>query len=281
MLIRCFRGLFWVLNAVSARLAARVAVAVFYSPRRFPAANWERTGMASGRLERLDFDDESLAATVWGESGPTVLLVHGWQGRQSQLVKIAARLVESGYRVVSFDGPAHGSSVKKRTTLVEFSEAVEHAALRFGPVYGIVGHSFGAAAAAIAIQRGLRTERAVLISCPYSLRHVVSGFARTVGLPAKAHEKMYPLMERLHRCAEGALSFDEIGPAVRAQCLLIHDSKDQYIPISDGERVSRSIVGAQFVHTAGLGHMRILQDEGVVRRVARFLAGGESEAVGA
>ncbi len=271
MQFKLLRLLFRLLNAISSSVAGRLAVAVFYSPRRYPAANWERAGIALGKSDTLHFDGEKLAATGWGNEGPTVLLVHGWQGRRSQLVKIAVNLSEKGYRVVTFDGPAHGSSAKKRTTLVEFSEAVESAAKQFGPLYGIVGHSFGAAAVAIAMRKGVRAERAVLISCPFSLRHVVSGFAKVVGLPSKSHEKMYPLMERLHRCPESELSFETIGPDLEAKCLLIHDETDQYIPLKDGEMVSLTIDGAQIVRTRGLGHMRILQDDGVVARVSQFV----------
>jgi pimeloyl-ACP methyl ester carboxylesterase len=272
MQLKLFRLLFRLLDAISSSLAARLAVAVFYAPRKFPAAKWEKAGIAVGKEDSLYFDKEQLAATVWAGEGPTVLLVHGWQGRRSQLVKIAVELSRKGYRVVTFDGPAHGSSAKKRTTLVEFSEAVESAAKQFGPLHALVGHSFGAAAVAIAMRKGVRSERAVLISCPFSLRHVVSGFAKIVGLPSRSHEKMYPLMERLHRCTEDQLSFENIGPDLETPCLLIHDMIDQYIPVNDGEMVSLTIQGAELVRTKGLGHMRILQDDGVIERVSRFVS---------
>lgn len=272
MQLKLFRLIFRLLDAISSSLAARLAVAVFYAPRRFPAAKWEKAGIALGKDDNLHFDKERLAATVWEGEGPTVLLVHGWQGRRSQLAKIAVDLSAKGYRVVTFDGPAHGSSAKKRTTLVEFSEAVECAAKQFGPLHGIVGHSFGAAAVAIAMRKGVQAERAVLISCPFSLRHVVSGFAKIVGLPSRSHEKMYPLMERLHQCAEDQLSFVSIGPDLQTACLLIHDVSDQYIPVTDGEMVSLTIDGAKLVRTKGLGHMRILQDERVVERVSQFIS---------
>jgi pimeloyl-ACP methyl ester carboxylesterase len=271
MQLKLFRLLFGLLNAIAPGLAARLAVAVFYAPRKFAAAKWERTGIALGRQEKLHFDNEQLTATVWGSEGPAVLLVHGWQGRRGQLAKIAIDLSAKGYRVIAFDGPAHGSSSKKRTTLVEFSEAVESAAQQFGPLHAIVGHSFGAAAAAIAMRRGVQVQRAVLISCPFSLRHVVSGFAKIVGLPSRSHEKMYPLMERLHRCAEEQLSFENIGPDLHTPCLLIHDTADKYIALKDGEMVLLTIAGAELVRTKGLGHMRILQDEKVVERVSQFL----------
>jgi pimeloyl-ACP methyl ester carboxylesterase len=271
MQLKLFRILFSLLDIISSELAARLAVAVFYTPRKFTAANWEKAGIALGKVEMLHFDEEKLDASVWGD-GPTVLLVHGWQGRRSQLVKIAVDLSERGYRVVTFDGPAHGSSVKKRTTLVEFSEAVQRAAKQFGPLHAIVGHSFGAAAVAIAMRKGVRAECAVFISCPFSLRHVVSGFAKFVGLPSRSHEKMYPIMEQLHQCSEDQLSFKTIGPDLETPCLLIHDATDQYIPLKDGEMVSLTIRGAQLVRTKGLGHMRILQDDSVVAYVSQFVS---------
>jgi len=272
MQLKLFRLLFILIDAFSSRLAARLAVSIFYAPRKFSAAKWEKAGIATGQADKLLFDQEELTATVWEGEGPTVLLVHGWQGRRSQLVKIAVNLSKEGYRVVAFDGPAHGSSAKKRTTLVEFAEAVECAATQFGPIHAIVGHSFGAAAVGIALRKGVEAERAILISCPYSLRHVVSGFAEFIGLPSRSHEKMYPIMERLHRCPEAQLSFENIGPDLRMPCLLIHDEADQYIPITDGEQISRTIDGSKLLRTKGLGHMRILQDDSVVQRVSRFVS---------
>jgi pimeloyl-ACP methyl ester carboxylesterase len=271
MQLHFLRLAFKLLNLVSPRLAARLAVSIFYTPRRYPASNWEQAALSAGRDDQLLFDGEPLAATIWGDNGPTVLLVHGWQGRRGQLGKIALALMAEGFRIVTVDGPAHGSSTKRRTTLVEFAQAVEIAADRYGPLHAIVGHSFGAAASAIALRKGVDARCAVLISCPYSLRHVVRGFARIVGLPNRSHEQMYPIMQRLHRCPESDLSFDTIGPELQLPCLSIHDAADKYIPVSDGEKVSRSIAQAKWIRTQDLGHMRILQAEAVVQQVTDFV----------
>jgi len=272
MQLKFFQILFKLLDAISPHLAGRLGVALFYAPRKFPAAKWEAAGIDQGTEHTLSFDNESLTATVWDGEGPAILLVHGWQGRRGQLAKIALNLAEKGFRVIAFDGPAHGSSAKKRTTLVEFSEAVDSAARQFGPIHGIVGHSFGAAAVAIAVQNGVEAKRIVLISCPYSLRHVVSSFARLVGLPSRSHERMYPIMEKLHRCPEARLSFENIGPDLKMPFLLIHDETDRYVPVTDGEKVLSTINRAELVRTNGLGHMRILQDEAVVQKVSRYIS---------
>ena len=43
-----------------------------------------------------------MKAWSWGE-GPIVLLVHGWNGRATQLGDFVAPLVERGYRVVAYE----------------------------------------------------------------------------------------------------------------------------------------------------------------------------------
>jgi len=277
MQLKVLRTFFRYMGAVWPALAGRAAVRVFYKPRRLPAPNWEKAAAANSTSVPLRWKGGELAARVWGE-GPTVLLVHGWEGRSTQLAKFALALVDDGYRVVTFDGPAHGAARQERTTLVEFADVVASAVEQFGPVDALVGHSFGAAAACIALQNGAQAGRLVLISCPFSIRNVVSRFAQFLSLPSAAHEKMYPIMDRLHGCTEQALSFSSIGPALSLPTLMVHDTDDKYVPFSDGQAVAQRIRGARLVKTSGLGHLRILQDASVVRLVADFVGLARREA---
>ena len=48
------------------------------------------------------------------------MLSHGWDGRASQFSVLARDLIAEGYRVVSFDAPAHGASAGRRTYLVDW-----------------------------------------------------------------------------------------------------------------------------------------------------------------
>ena len=57
--------------------------------------------------------------------GSTVLMVHGWNGRGAQLGAFAPELVHAGFRVVTFDTPAHGRSPGRATNLPEISEAIQ------------------------------------------------------------------------------------------------------------------------------------------------------------
>ncbi|MFW6193451.1 MAG: alpha/beta hydrolase [Gemmatimonadota bacterium] len=60
-----------------------------------------------------------MATYAWGEEGPTVLLVHGWSSHTGHMTGFVDPLLRRGFRVVAFDGPAHGRSPGARTDIFE------------------------------------------------------------------------------------------------------------------------------------------------------------------
>ena len=104
-----------------------------------------------------------LAATSWGSpEAPTVLLAHGWNSRRSHWSAFVPELRDSGFRVVAVDAPAHGDSPGDRANVLAYGKALRAVGEELGPLAGIVGHSFGAGAAVIALHHGLAADRAVL-----------------------------------------------------------------------------------------------------------------------
>jgi hypothetical protein len=59
---------------------------------------------------------------------------------------------------------------------------------------------------------------------------------------------------------------------------VIHDRDDRMMPWTHGATVARLWPGARLLSTEGLGHRRILADEGVTRAAADFIAGRSSVA---
>ena len=81
------------------------------------------------------------------------------------------------------------------------------------PLHGIVGQSFGAAADAIAMRNGVGAERAVLISCPSSLRHVVSDIEPRSGNSGAKLQNGDTLFARITPCLEnGKMGYVQFLP---------------------------------------------------------------------
>ncbi|HUJ77166.1 MAG TPA: alpha/beta fold hydrolase, partial [bacterium] len=148
--------------------AERIALDRFARPRRVQqpvpdvAAGW------SAHRFWVPFPGGALRAWTWGQ-GPAVVLAHGWSGNAAQMTGFIAPLLEAGYRVVAFDQPAHGFSRGRRADLLSFTQALETVSGHVGQVQGVIAHSLGATAAALATHRGLDLRGLVLIAPPVEL----------------------------------------------------------------------------------------------------------------
>jgi pimeloyl-ACP methyl ester carboxylesterase len=256
------------LGRVSPRLAARVVFRAFATPigsRARPSA--EQAALAGARRIAVEFGEHTLAAWRWGE-GPTVLLVHGWGGRGTQLHAMLEPLLAAGWSVVTFDAPAHGGSTGRTTTLPAMAAAIARVAAEVGPIEAVVAHSLGGAATALAIAQGLAIPRAVLVAPPADPRPYFDRVARLLGADA-LHARAY-LEDRVGRTLAD-FAAESIGARVSSEILVIHDRGDRDVPFAEGERVAAAIPNATLVATEGLGHRRILHEAGVIDRVRAFV----------
>lgn len=265
------------LGALSPGLAGRWAEGPFFTPRRHVAGRTAQGVLRQGRPRTLDVCGERLALWSWGV-GPRVLLVHGWSGSAGQLTAFVEPLVEAGFSVVAFDGPAHGQSTGRRTDLPRFARAVGAVARATGGPVALIAHSMGAAASAAELRDGLQVRRAVLIAPPSDPRTVLSEFGRFLHLPPAALAHMVRRFEA--RTGRPLADYDvpALAPSLaHVQAQVVHDRKDREVPFRAGEAIARAWPGAQLLPTEGLGHNRILYTPAVVQAAVAFVAGAHPE----
>lgn len=260
------------LDRVAPELVARGALRLWCTPARaaHPAAIPGGTAFRTG----------PVAGQVWGD-GPTVYLVHGWGGHRGQLRSLVEPLVAAGMRVVAYDAPAHGDSGPgalggRRTTLPEMMSALDTVIAAHGPARAVVGHSMGAAAAALAVLDGTRTERLVLVTPLADPSTYTVGFAHTLGFSEQTRHRFVVRMEALagRRLAELDIPV-RAANAVRPlpPTLVLSDRDDKEADHADGARIARAWPGAELVTSDGLGHRRILRDEETIKRVVAHVTG--------
>lgn len=271
--LRAIRAAFGVLERVAPGAGARWAMRLFTRPRRHPRPERERAALATAEPLEL----AGLSAHAWGPAGaPTVLLLHGWEGRGTQLAAFVEPLVAAGRRVVALDGPAHGDSPGTHTNLPAFSAAVAAAAAELGPLEAVVAHSFGAAVTALALEeRGMRVERVALVAGPSRLQGVFDRFGDMVGLGPRIRERFQQRIEEIAGRSARELEIERIGPRLRVPALVVHDEDDAEVPVDDARAIERSWPGARLRVTRGHGHRRILRADDVVREVVAFVTGAE------
>ncbi len=260
------------LSAVDPASAARWINHRFWlRPRRFARSSRELEILKGADARLRDYDGKHIATFQWG-SGPTVLLVHGWNGRGSQFSEFVVPLVEKGFRVLTFDAPGHGYSKGSQTDFPEIAGLVRRLATAFGPLHGMVCHSAGCVSSLLACQEHCSVKRIACISPFASLDTPLRGLHRQLKLPPIVVSRHRQLLEALY----GPNLYETYSPAsivtdLEVPGLVIHDDNDREVPAAEGEALARAW-GARFVNTQSLGHYRVLRDRHVVDLVVNFIA---------
>lgn len=274
------------LGSVAPEPMAALAERLYFTARRHKLPARERAILEDGLPFTVATKHGAMRAWRWEPLLPweradrgAVLLVHGWEGRASQLAApFVHALVERGFTVIGADAPGHGQSGGDAVDLPAYTELVGALAQRAGDdgsdVRAVVAHSFGAAAATLALEGGLlpHGDAAVLVAPPCSLELYAETFARTLGL-TRATNAIFRgrLEQRFGKDWWHKFALDRRARGIDAHALIVHDSEDRETPVSEGAQLAKGWAGSTFVTTTGLGHRRILREPSVVERAVDFL----------
>jgi len=238
----------------------------FMTPRNLPPRQWELPLLATAERITLRF---GLSALRWGQ-GPTVLMMHGWEGRPTQFAALIEALVAAGHTVVSLEGPAHGRSPGRQAHVALFARALLEAAAELPPLRAVIGHSMGGASVLLALQWGLRTEAAVSIAAPAQLLGVLRGFAQRLGMPARARAAFIRQVEQDVGLQVARLEVN--GYQLELPGLIVHASDDPLVAASEAQLIHKAWFDSRLLMLEEGGHQRVLADPLLVEGVLELLA---------
>ena len=268
--MRIVKSVFGLFGRLAPSLAAERAETLFLTPPQCAKTRLERDVLDRGALSYVDGPKGRLATWRWGE-GPTVLLVHGWGGHAGRLARFVAPLTEAGLSVVAFDAPGHGSSDRTLCSLPEIAESIRALAKAINP-FGVVGHSLGATAAALAARDGARFSHAVFLAPAATPENYPGRFGRFLGIPEKGRNFMKRRLLARYGICWNDVSVTSFAPSMTARLLVYHDPKDKKVPFREGSAIAAAWPNARLVAPRGVGHHRILRAPEVIVGTAEFLA---------
>jgi pimeloyl-ACP methyl ester carboxylesterase len=250
----------------------------FSAPRSTPRAT-EQAVLDSGTRLSFDVHGRKVAAWVWDNQGPTILLLHGWGGYAGQLHAFVEPLHAAGFRVVAFDAPAHGASAAsrhggRRVTFFEFADALEAVAAVETSVAGIIAHSGGCTALSLALRAGWNAPANIVFVAPFAQPSAaIGGFARAIGANQRVVAAFSADVERWLGHPWSYLDIATLEDIHKwRRLLVIHDEEDREVPLSQARAVAASWPSAHLIETQGLGHRRLLREPAVIKRVLAFFA---------
>ncbi len=263
------RSVYAIARRINTRLAGELARLIFLSPPRSPYLDAQHAVLRQADRSTLNIMGHKVCAYSWG-SGPTVLLMHGWGGHAGHMTEFVAPLTQAGYRAVAVDAPAHGSSEGRLSSVVHFAAAILTAAETWGPIHGVVAHSFGAAGTVHALRNGLGVNRVVFLAPQASFNGYWQLFRQSLGMADADWQAMTDRSE-----ARLKVSFADVHPAVHAPTmtaplLVLHGTSDRMVPPSEGRELARLWPDADF-RELNAGHLSILRDTRAISAALAFM----------
>lgn len=265
---------------VSPALAGTLAYRAFFSTTpRMPVRTADAPTHADARRDTVVVRGIDVTTYEWGRGDRTVLLLHGWRGRASQFGPLVRELVFEGFRVVSFDAPAHGASKGRHADVRDWVAAAEQLQAVHGPLAAIVGHSFGGFAALTAARSSVPVPAVAVIAGAAGPAAFITEFSRQLGLDRATTAHMTARFRRRlqvdettigarYDAAQHPLPFD-------TALLVVHDRADRRMPDDDSLRLHAAHGDrSRLLRVEGFGHTRVLSADATLDAVVALAVGG-------
>lgn len=281
--LRIFVAALKTLDRIAQATAARLMLTKFVTPRRKRDFNYTDQLPEGGRRISVVHNLTQLTGWTWGETGPAVLLIHGWEGHTGRMIPLIRPLLQAGYRVFTLDAPGHGLSPATKTDLLDVGRAIQATMEQIGEFYGVIAHSFGAAATTIMLGREpkLMPKKLILLSPMRDLQQHLDIFASIAQLSPQGKERVSELVEKRVGLPFEMVSAVEAVQAFRTPGLVILDRDDPLIPYEAGATIAYNWYGTRFISTEKLGHRQGLNNADVMKCILNYLASLQIQPVSA
>ncbi|MBI1184118.1 alpha/beta fold hydrolase [bacterium] len=272
--LKLLRSLYPVIESLTPGLAKIICARFFLRPFRFGRPAPEQEIAQSASTSQITINGEQIACYHWGAANqPYILCVHGWSGRATQFFALIKTLLDNGYSVLAFDGPAHGKSTGRETNLVEFAQCIDALIKLNGSPACLIGHSLGGVACMYYQKHYNSSIPQITINSPVLPQEIFENYAfRLNANPQKVARWLSEYtMKKL------GIAFEQISGNVLAEdfpevpFLVCTDENDREVSPANAQLLQQKIPQAQLFVSQKQGHVRILKYEPLLHAVIIFI----------
>ena len=271
-IISFFRFIFRNFGNIFSNFLAKKANDIFLTPFDKPPHKDLQNVFKNAVEKDILVHNLKIKTYTWGTSDKTILLVHGWESRSCYMVSFVQPLLDQGYKVIAFDGPAHGLSDGKMTNMVDFGKVTRHIIENDSSIEGIIAHSFGGPSTIYTLAHmNSSIKKMVIIASPNDISAVIHRFCTFFHIPEKMEKRMIVHLEKMlkHPIQESYMNFNMPKTGLES-ILLVHDELDDIVPFQDAIDVFEANPNTSLVLTKGLGHSKIKYNPKVIAKIIHF-----------
>jgi pimeloyl-ACP methyl ester carboxylesterase len=261
------------LEVISTKLVTKFAAKLFTTPikHKIPKREFHMDKESVQEIVFVPSINKEIVVYHYGKSEKKILLVHGWSGRGTQLVKIADELLNLGYSTISFDAPAHGKSKGNSSIMVEFIASILELEKQFGPFEFAIGHSLGGMSILNAIREKLKVRKVVIIGSGDIIQDIIDDFIKKLELNPEIGIKLRERFEKKYGVKMDYYSASNAAKEILIPVLIIHDENDVDVNVKAAYNIKENLKISELMITKNLGHRKILGNTEVIKRIVEFI----------
>jgi predicted alpha/beta hydrolase family esterase len=278
LLIGYYKTKFKTIGLISPHKAATLAFDLFSTPFKSKSKKIAPPVFHKATSISMEVRGITVRGFEWKHADPDakkVLIAHGFSSYAYKFEAYVIALKKEGFTVLAFDAPAHGLSDGTKINALIYRDTILSAETHFGPLFGIIAHSLGGLAAALAMEQLPNPEKRklVLIAPATETRTAIDNFFKLI----PADSKVIAAFEaHIIQLAKSPLTYFSVARVVRqslTDTLWIHDEEDNICTFKDVKPLLKEqIASLEFFITKGLGHNRIYIEQRTKARVVHFLS---------
>lgn len=224
----------------------------------------------------------------------TILCAHGWEGRGTNFFKFFKPLTDAGFRVLAPDFPKHGMTVSEGSGLHLNSHSINCIINYIGGDFYILAHSLGNSTTAVTIYAAndeilKHIVGYVGIGIGNKFLDYMMNWANIVGLSNNSVDYYLDGNSEYLGIEVRTFSIGEQIGKMDIPMLIIHDENDKELPVAQAYEIEKYIKRKKYYVdgkempslyiTKGLGHRRIIRDDGIVKTVVDFIVNSLDDAL--
>lgn len=262
-----------ILQAISSKLTVLFAAKLFTTPikHKIPKREYLMDQNSTQNTVFIPSIQKEIVLYLYGNSTKKVLLVHGWSGRGTQLVKIADEMLKLGYMTLSFDAPAHGKSKGNSSIMTEFIASILEIDKQYGPFEFAIGHSLGGMSVLNAIKQNLQVKKAVIIGSGDIIQDIIDDFIGKLKLKPEYGVKLKDHFEAKFGGKMNDYSAYKAAEKTEIPVLIVHDKDDDDVSVKAAYHIQKHLKNSEIMITEDLGHRKILGDDTVIQKIIEFI----------